>query len=80
MENAVVRIRPAFARLGISPSRGYVHIQQGLLPKPVKVGLRASALLASEVDAIIAARAAGKGEAEIKRLVSELEARRTLAA
>jgi prophage regulatory protein len=73
MDYSIVRIRPAFKRLGISPSRGYVHIQAGLLPRPIKAGARASGLLAHEVDAVLHARAAGMDADGIRKLVAKLE-------
>lgn len=54
----------------------YLRVSQGLFPKPVKIGVRASAWPDDEVAAINAARIAGKSDAEIRRLVVNLESER----
>lgn len=65
---------------GTSRSTRYLRIQQGLFIKPVKLGPRSVGWLESEVEAINAARAAGKTDEEIRALVLKLEAaRKTLA-
>lgn len=56
----------------------YRNIQNGLFTKPVKIGGRV-AWPVSEVNAINAARIAGKSEADIKALVAELEQARSKA-
>jgi prophage regulatory protein len=56
------------------------QIPAGLFPPPVKIGRRASAWPRSETEAVNAARIAGKGEDEIRALVSKLEAARKAAA
>lgn len=55
----------------------YTGIKHGLFTKPVKIGLRASGWPSYEVDAINAARIAGKSETEIRELVKSLHAKRT---
>lgn len=54
----------------------YNAIRAGLFTKPVPIGMRAVAWPDSEVQAINAARIAGKSEAEIRELVSRLHAKR----
>jgi len=66
----------AFSRLRKSRSGGYADIKAGLLPRPVKTGLRASCLPDDEVDAINRARIAGKTDDEIRALVLRLYANR----
>lgn len=70
--------RPAVkSRLGgISTSSLYQAMQDGVFPRPVRIGLRAVAWLDHEIDAVIAARAAGKSQDEIKALVEKLVAAR----
>jgi len=51
-------------------------ITQGLWPKPVSLGARAVGWPAREVDAINAARIAGKSDDAIRVLVARLEAER----
>jgi len=57
---------------GKSKSTIYVDIKQGLFPPPVKIGARASGWPASEIDAVNAARIAGKSNDEIRSLVADL--------
>lgn len=65
---------------GQGRSTRYVRMAQGLFPKPIKLGPRSVGWLESEVEAINAARAAGKSDDEIRALVLKLEAaRKTLA-
>jgi prophage regulatory protein len=65
---------------GDGRSTRYDRISKGLFPKPIKLGPRSVGWLESEVEAINAARAAGKTDEEIRALVLKLEAaRKTLA-
>jgi len=58
---------------GDSPSSVYKQIDEGLLPPPFKLyGERASAFLAHETTLVMAARAIGKTDEEIRGLVSSL--------
>ena len=59
-----------------SNSTVYAHVEDGVLTPPVKIGLRASGWPEHEVDAINAARIAGKSNAEIRDLVKTLTAKR----
>lgn len=54
----------------------YNAIRAGLFTKPVSIGERAVGWPDSEVQAINAARIAGKPEAEIRELVCRLHAKR----
>ena len=54
----------------------YNAIRAGLFTKPVPIGERAVGWPDREVQAINAARIAGKSEAEIRELVSRLHAKR----
>lgn len=69
----ILRIKQIKAQTGLPNSTVYYHIQQGLFTRPIKLGERMSGWLESEVTAIMAARIAGKSEAEIKTLVQSLE-------
>jgi prophage regulatory protein len=55
----------------------YNAIKTGLFTKPVPIGQRAVGWPDYEVDAINAARIAGKSEAEIRELVMRLHAKRS---
>jgi prophage regulatory protein len=54
----------------------YLHVSQGILPKPISLSSRARGWPATEIDAIVSARIAGKSEADIKALVVSLTAAR----
>lgn len=55
----------------------YNAIRGGVFTRPVKIGERAVGWPESEVDAINAARIAGKTEAELRELVQRLHVKRT---
>jgi len=59
-----------------SRSTIYLRIEQGLFPKPVKLGARAVGWPAREVAAINRARIAGLPDDQIRALVLKLEAAR----
>lgn len=65
-------------KTGQGVSSIYKDITQGEFPRPIKKG-RSSFWLESEVDAVIAARVAGKSGEEIQRVVARLEAARARA-
>jgi len=67
------------ARGNRSNSATYLDIQNGLFTHPVKIGPRAVGWPADEVEAINAARIAGKSDDEIRELVVQLEAARKAA-
>ena len=54
----------------------YNAIKAGLFTKPVKIGQRSVGWVMAEVQAINAARIAGKSETEILELVTRLHAKR----
>ena len=68
----ILRIKQIKAQTGLPNSTVYYHIQQGLFIRPIKLGERMSGWLESEVNAIMAARIAGKSETEIKARVNRL--------
>ena len=55
----------------------YNAIKAGLFPTGVAIGQRSKGWPSDEVQAINAARIAGKSEAEIRELVKRLHAKRT---
>lgn len=63
-----------------SPSTIHNWVRDGLLPRPVRLGPNVSAWPNAELEAIAAARVAGKGDGEIRELVTRLEAQRLQAA
>lgn len=80
MSRIIHRLPAVQAVFDLAQSTIYLHVSQGLLPKPVSLGPRAVGWPADEIDKIITARIAGKGEADIKSLVSSLMAARQIAA
>lgn len=72
----ILRLPAVLAKYGKTKSPLYADIAAGMFVKPVKLGLRASGFPQSEVDAIISARIAGKDQAAIRALVSQLESAR----
>ena len=61
---------------GYRRSARHHKVRQGLLPPPIALGPRATAFIASELEAITAARAAGAGDDQIRDLVKQLVAAR----
>jgi prophage regulatory protein len=72
----LLRLPSVKAETGASRSTIYLRIQQGLWPKPVKLGPRSVAWPASEVAALNAARISGMADTEIRALVAKLETAR----
>ncbi len=76
----LLRLHEILKRRGRSRSSHYADIKEGLFVKPVPIGLRANGTPENEVEALNAARIAGKSNDEIRALVIKLEsARKTLA-
>lgn len=76
MVQAILRLPAVKAETGASRSTIYLRIQQGLWPKPVRLGPRSVGWPAGEVAAINAARIAGMTDDEIRALVVRLETAR----
>jgi prophage regulatory protein len=76
----ILRLPILLDRIGHSRSTLYQRIADGLWTHPVAIGLRAVGWPDFEVSALIAARIAGKSEAEIRELVIKLEVARTATA
>jgi prophage regulatory protein len=73
----VIHRKPALRTiLGSADSTIYLHVSQGILPKPINLSPRSVGWPAPEIDAILAARIAGKTEDDIKSLVASLMAAR----
>ena len=76
----ILRLPQALAESGKTRSPWYQDITRGLMTRPVKLSRRAAGWPADEVEAINAARIAGRTEAEIRALVERLHAKRLEAA
>lgn len=79
MAQGILRLPAVKAETGASRSTIYLRIQQGLWPKPVKLGPRSVGWPASEIAALNAARIAGLADSEIRSLVAKLETARKAA-
>lgn len=73
MKYSIMRIPKVKSVSGLSRSTIYLRIAQGLWTKPVSLGPRAVGWPSEEVEAINAARIAGKSDEEVRRLVTRLE-------
>ena len=76
----ILRRKQVQIRIGLSRSTLYLRIAEGTFIKPVSLGARAVGWPAHEVAALNAARIAGKPDAEIRELVTKLEAARKASA
>jgi prophage regulatory protein len=76
MASTILRLPAVLDKRGRSRSAHYLDIQEGLFTPPVSIGSRAVGWPEHEVDAINAARIAGKTDSEIQKLVTKLEAAR----
>ena len=72
----ILRRKQVQARIGLSRSTLYLRIAEGTFPKPVSLGARAVGWPANEVEALNAARIAGKTNSEIRNLVAKMESAR----
>ncbi|WP_395542200.1 helix-turn-helix transcriptional regulator [Neotabrizicola sp. sgz301269] len=70
--NALMRTPDVCAVTGMARPTLYEAMAKGLFPRPIKLGTNSSAWPASEVNAMCAARIAGKTEDLIRALVIEL--------
>lgn len=46
----VIRLKEVMTRTGLSRSTVYLHIKDGLFPKPINLGTRSVGWLESEID------------------------------
>jgi prophage regulatory protein len=74
--HTILRLPQVKARTGRGRSSVYADIRDKLFISPVSIGARAVGWPSGEVDTLIAARIAGKSDAEIRALVAKLEAAR----
>jgi prophage regulatory protein len=73
----ILRLPSVKAEMGHrSDASIYNAIRAGLFPVGVKIGQRAKGWPSYEVEAVIAARIAGKSDDELKALVKRLHAKR----
>lgn len=77
MNQIIQRLPQVSACTGLSRSTLYQRVRQGTFTPPIALGSRAVGWPAHEVEAINAARIAGKSDDEIRVLVKKLVAQRT---
>jgi prophage regulatory protein len=75
-----MRLPQVLAATGETKTAMYAKMATGLMPRVIKIGARAVALPAHEVNAMNAARIRGASEKELRALVADLHARRAQAA
>ena len=73
MATSILRLPTVKARTGLARSTIYLKIGDGLFPRPVALGARAVGWPDHEIEAIIAARIAGRDDNEIRQLVAKLQ-------
>lgn len=76
MFHTILRLPEVRTRSGYSRSTIYQRISQGLWPRQVSLGPHSVGWPAHEVQALNAARIAGRSDDEIRTLVALLEAAR----
>jgi prophage regulatory protein len=76
----ILRLDQVRQQTGLSRSSIYRQRADGLLTRPVHISEAAVGWPAAEIRAILQARISGKSDAEIRKLVQELEAARGKAA
>jgi len=77
-QNTICRFPSVLAGTGLSRSTIHRRIHEGLFPRPVSLGAKAVGWPAVEIDALNAARIAGKSDDEIRELVQRMhEARKS---
>jgi len=77
--NRLLRIRDVQDETGLSRASIYRRIHIGLFPKCVNLGVRAVGWPAAEVEALNAARIAGKSNDEVRLLVRQMHTARASA-
>lgn len=76
MTDSLIRIKEVEAKTGLKKSMHYALMGKGLMPSAIRIGERARAWISSEIDAVVAARIAGKSDDDIRELVKVLIAKR----
>ena len=76
MRRTILRMPAVKSESGLSRSTLYLRISQGLWTRPVSLGSRAVGWPSDEVEALNAARIAGRTDEEVRALVQELEVAR----
>ncbi len=76
----ILRLPEVKSLTGLSTSSLYKQMDSGTFVRPVPLGGRAVGWPQRDVEAILEARIAGKGDSDVRELVAQLVARRSVAA
>jgi len=76
---AILRVNRVMDCMGVRRTSIHEAVKDGTLTRPIRVTARAVGWPEHEVNAVIAARIAGKSKAEIQALVTELHTQRAKA-
>jgi prophage regulatory protein len=71
-----IRKQAVLAKSGIGSTTLHERVHANLMPAPINLGGSVSAYLSHEIDAVLAARAAGFNDEQVKTIVINLEAKR----
>lgn len=74
--NVLLRMPAVMGATGLARPTIYLRIKDGLFPTPVKLSERAVAWPENEIASLNDARISGRSDAEIRMLVSSLQAKR----
>jgi prophage regulatory protein len=74
---AMLRLKQVMEAVGLGKSSIWEMVKSGLLPQPVRIGLRAVAWPSWEIETILDAQVAGCSRDDIRVLVSRLAAERS---
>ena len=80
IDSTLLRRPQVEALTGLRRAAVYMRIKLGLLPRPVKIGVRVSGWPAREITAVNEFVIAGPSDAEIRKLVKDLVAQHTAGA
>lgn len=72
----IIKKPHVLSQIAISNTKLYDQIKKGLMPSPIKLGSHSVGWAKHEVDALVAARIAGKTDDDVKVIVTKLEALR----
>ena len=73
----ILRLPEVKMMTGLSRSSVYVHISQGIFPRPLALGVRMVGWPSREIEALIEARIAGEDATAIRELIIKLVRERT---
>ncbi|MBV5291309.1 MAG: AlpA family phage regulatory protein [Curvibacter lanceolatus] len=80
MKTNYLRAEQVASTLGLSKRTVERHVDSGLMVRPIRLGARATAFPEQEVSVVLAARAVGRTDGEVRALVEQLHAQRELQA